>query len=85
MIDRDQLTEALAEWEQVLGPNLDLLPESTRRVVEAARAWRDFPTDEQVEAAYAEQARLWATNRDGRAVVRGVLEAVRQVMIGEET
>ena len=69
MIDRDQLTEAL-----------DLQRDMANRwdVLEAvARLLLDFPTDEQVEAF---RLATWSPP----SVIRDGLEAVRQVMFGEQ-
>jgi hypothetical protein len=49
MIDRTQLTEALARMDQLASMFVNPTKGQIRRVAEAARWARDFPTDEQVE------------------------------------
>lgn len=90
-MDRDQLTEALAELRnrrlhtvQAWNPQY--------QVVESAAEWaRDFPTDEQVEAATLALAEKLLIpdplNPEVpiiRDAVRAALEAVRQTMISSQ-
>jgi hypothetical protein len=82
MIDRTQLTEALADVRDLADGSE---PPSLHALAAAARLLLDFPTDEQVEAA----ARgMWPSpakpNANGLKQARAALEAVRQTMIGEE-
>ena len=85
MIDRTQLTEALAHADEIreLIPPLALhLLDPYDSILGAARWVRDFPTDEQVEAGMA-ALREPENHRSAGATVRAVLEAVRRSMFGE--
>ena len=91
MIDRTQLTEALARVVTPTGVVLlpgesmpDPSPTDWQPIVDAARLLLDFPTDEQVEAAATalkDQHPQW-TKTTSRKVAWAALEAVRETMIG---
>ena len=77
MIDRIQLTEALAG--PIYGTRGETLAEATRILL-------DFPTDEQVEQAlnaFDGVLSLHWDRREALEAMRAALEAVRQTMIGE--
>jgi hypothetical protein len=89
MIDRDQLTEALDS--PTANPIMGRTPH-LEAIVQAARLLLDFPTDEQVEAAFhhTRQLNFWEgwndpvwTDVEIREITRAALEAVRQTMIGD--
>ena len=90
MIDRDQLTEALADFDNP--PNSTeaweddhRMGRSLRIIAEAARILLDFPTDEQVEAAAERLERIlpWHLVDSRREIALSVLERVRDTMIGD--
>jgi hypothetical protein len=89
MIDRTLLTEALERVveirEELLPAALDLL-DPLDEIVYSAKAWLDFPTDEQVEAAALAlvEGGVQAAPEIGAITraARAALEAVRDTMIG---
>jgi hypothetical protein len=83
MIDRTLLTEALAEYDRGEGRMLDGWATEILVIVEVARWARDFPTDEQVEAAAQAIYDAHQAGAGGLDAARRALEAVRQTMIGD--
>lgn len=90
MIDRTQLTEALAWWVDVVADvqtdtfTLTMSRTMARRTLSALERLLDFPTDEQVEAA----AKAYEGEDDyqlpgHRRLARAALVAVRDSMIGD--
>lgn len=89
MIDRDQLTEALAWWVDVVADvqtdtfTLAMSRTMARRTLSALERLLDFPTDEQVEAAAQAIYDAHQEGAGGLDAARAALEAVRRVMYGE--
>jgi hypothetical protein len=82
--DRDQLTEALAEWDEAQADSRRVVREDARpgeAIIAAARWARDFPTDEMVRVAAA--THYGVHFEDDERMMRKTLEAVRQTMIGD--